>query len=271
MFRIPARIPARILARSVARAFTLLAAFSVAAPFAAPIALAVGLASGTPARAGEVTVFAAASLGGVIEAIAAPWEAETGHEVRLSAAGSSAIARQIAAGAPAEVVISASEAWMDWLEARDAIEPGTRRELLGNRRVLIGPAGTEPMGLADALEGLGEGRLATALTAAVPAGIYAREALEAAGLWETAAPRLAETDNVRAALALVAYIFFRAIRTPSSGARGGRPVRPAMPVSAAADAQATGYGMRVWGAGRPVSRARVSSASRNVRFTPPRT
>lgn len=168
----------------------------------------LALAAG-PLRAETVTVFAAASLGDALAAVAEPWETETGHEVVVSAAASSAVARQIAAGAPADIVISANPQWMDWLEGEGRIEPGTRRDLLANRLVLIGGAGAEPVAegaplAPQILDRLGMGRLAVALTEAVPAGIYARAALEAMGAWDALRPRLAEADNVRAALALVA-------------------------------------------------------------------
>lgn len=153
------------------------------------------------AAAAETRVFAAASLGQVLGEVAEAW----GGEVTVSAAGSSAIARQVAAGAPADIAILASADWMDWLAARAPV--AERVGLLSNRLVLIGHGAAAPLRLAPGVDlsaRLGEGRLAMALTRAVPAGIYGRAALEALGLWAGVADRLAETDNVRAALALVA-------------------------------------------------------------------
>lgn len=162
-----------------------------------------------PARAGEVTVFAAASLKTALDAAAAAWSETSGHRVVGVFAGSSALARQIERGAPADLFISANAAWMDRLEGAGAIRPETRRDLVSNTLVLVahgpGPRGTEPVGPeVDLLGLLGGGRLAMALVDAVPAGIYGKAALESLGLWEAVAPRVAQADNVRAALALVA-------------------------------------------------------------------
>ncbi len=161
-----------------------------------------------PAASERVTVFAAASLADALAEIEAGFEAETGHDAAISIAGSSALARQIQRGAPADVFISASPDWMDLLERDGRLAPGTRRDLLTNALVLISAdegAAPVPLG-ADTKLGdlLGGGRLAMALVDAVPAGIYGRAALESLGLWEGVAPRVAQADNVRAALALVA-------------------------------------------------------------------
>lgn len=158
--------------------------------------------------AADVSVFAASSLTGALERIGTQFEDATGHEVVVSLAGSSILARQIERGAPADIFISASPDWMDVLEDGGLLEPGTRRDLLSNRLVLIGTGAGEYTGtlgpdfpLADRV---GEGRLAMALVDAVPVGIYGKAALESLGLWEDIAPRVAQTDNARAALALVA-------------------------------------------------------------------
>ncbi|WP_138935098.1 molybdate ABC transporter substrate-binding protein [Roseovarius arcticus] len=151
----------------------------------------------------RTVVFAAASLHGVLAEIASHY---TG-DVAVSVGGSGQIARQIAQGAPADVVILASAAWMDWLEEQGSVDHGRRVDLVGNRLVLIGPSGASelPDVTADALlERLDGGRIAMGQTRGVPAGIYGREWLEAAGLWAAMEPHLAETDSVRAALALVA-------------------------------------------------------------------
>lgn len=183
------------------------------------------LLAASPARAGELTVFAAASLKNALEEVVAAWQAETGHKTRLSLAGSATLARQIAFGAPADVFISANAAWMDYLAEEGLLRDGTRRDILGNALVLIGPHATAALGstrlearrrhiveppILTATEApalfapLHRGRLAMALVEAVPAGIYGKAALEGLGLWETVAPRIAQADNVRAALALVA-------------------------------------------------------------------
>lgn len=156
------------------------------------------------AVAEDVTVFAAASLGTALDEIADIWTAETGDAVTLSYAGSSALARQIEQGAPADLTILSSDDWMDVLEAAGAVVSGTRVSLLSNSLVLVGAADAAPFALSDLPERLGEGRLAMALTEAVPAGIYGRAALSTLDLWDAVAPRVVEADNVRAALALVA-------------------------------------------------------------------
>ncbi|MFD0858916.1 molybdate ABC transporter substrate-binding protein [Roseovarius aquimarinus] len=151
----------------------------------------------------KVTVFAAASLSDVLEKIAQIYPGE----VVVSASGSGTIARQIAQGAPADAVILANAEWMDWLEAEGHVAAGARVDLLGNRLVLIAPAGTPDLpetSAASLIARLGGGRLAIGQTEGVPAGIYGREWLEAAGLWDALRPHLAQTDNVRAVLALVA-------------------------------------------------------------------
>ncbi len=152
-------------------------------------------------------VFAAASLKDALEPIAAQYQAETGTGVTLSLAGSSALARQIQHGAPADVFISANVAWMDHLAGRGLLAPGTRVDLVSNRLVLIGHGAQQPVTLAPGLDlaGLvGRSRLAIALADAVPAGIYAQAALDWLGAWPGIIPRTAQADNVRLALALVA-------------------------------------------------------------------
>ena len=156
----------------------------------------------------QITVFAASSLKETLEEIAADFTSETGYEVVLAFAGSSALARQIEFGAPADIFISASTVWMDHLEKEELIAPATRFDLVGNRLVLVGPADgsaevvlNADTNMAALLHG---GKLAMALTDAVPAGIYGKAALEHLGLWQDVAAFVAQTDNVRAALALVA-------------------------------------------------------------------
>lgn len=144
-----------------------------------------------------VTVFAAASLKGALDKVVQAYP----KQVVVSYGGSGLLARQVAAGAPADIVILANTAWMDWLQDQGSVLAADRRDLLGNTLVLVAPSGSAPV--ADVVAALGDGRLAIGQTQGVPAGIYGRQWLENAGLWDDLAGRLAETDNVRAALALV--------------------------------------------------------------------
>ena len=173
-------------------------------------AIGIGLALAAPAcaLAGDVTVFAAASMTDAMAEIETAFEDATGHEATVSLAGSSVLARQIQLGAPADVFISANSAWMDALESDALIAPGTRIDLLGNRLALIAHDPEAPpveigpdLDLAGMLDG---GKLAMALVEAVPAGIYGKAALERLKLWEGIVADVAQADNVRAALALVA-------------------------------------------------------------------
>lgn len=151
----------------------------------------------------DVTVFAAASLRDALEEAVAGYEGQ----VVVSYGGSGQIARQVAQGAPADLIILANVAWMDWLEERGALVDQSRIELAGNRLVLVGPGGSAPLpeptedALLDRLNG---GRLAIGQVDGVPAGIYGRQWLEAAGLWPALALHLAQAENVRAALLWVA-------------------------------------------------------------------
>lgn len=159
------------------------------------------------AQPDAVTVFAAASLGSAMREAGRAFEAETGVPVTVSAAGSSVLARQIENGAPATLFVSANSDWMDYLEAAGLVVPGSRRILLSNRLVLIGRAEADPVDLSDPgvlPARLGDGRLAMALVAAVPAGIYGKATLEHLGMWPALSGQVAQADNVRAALALVA-------------------------------------------------------------------
>lgn len=175
-------------------------------------ALAVVLATGGSACAGSdpdpqpVTVFAAASLTDVLTDLSATWEAAGGAPVRLSFAASSVVARQAEQGAEVDLLALANAAWMDYLDGRDLLEPGTRVRPIGNRLVLVapsGPDGTSPGGFDPAFVLPDGARLAVGDPAHVPAGQYAREALERLGRWAELEARLALADNVRAALALV--------------------------------------------------------------------
>ncbi|TNC47878.1 molybdate ABC transporter substrate-binding protein [Rubellimicrobium rubrum] len=160
----------------------------------------------TPAMADQVTVFAAASLKTALDDIAASWEVRTGHDVVLSYAGTPQLAQQIAQGAPADLFLSASTDWMDELQSKDLIVEGSRHDLLGNSLVLVAHGTAQPVTIGpglDLLALLDGGRLAMGFVDSVPAGIYGREALTSLGLWEQIEPQVAQTENVRAALALV--------------------------------------------------------------------
>jgi molybdate transport system substrate-binding protein len=153
------------------------------------------------------TVLAASSLQGALDEAAEAW-AKQGHaKPVLAYAASSALARQAEAGAPADLFISADEEWMDTLEKGGLVKPGTRSDLLGNTLVLIAPAASAAkFELADRtafFTALGKGPLAIADPESVPAGKYGKAALLNLRLWEFADDRLAPSENVRAALALV--------------------------------------------------------------------
>jgi molybdate transport system substrate-binding protein len=156
----------------------------------------------------EILVFAAASLTNVLGELSTDWQKTSGVTVKLSFAASSVLARQIEAGGRADVFISADQEWMDYLQSRGLIEKPTRRDLVGNRLVLIAPADSKielkiapgfPLAAA-----LGGGRLATGDPDTVPVGRYARSALISLGLWEEIQDRLVRADNVRSAMMFVA-------------------------------------------------------------------
>ena len=156
----------------------------------------------------DVTVFAAASLTNALQDVAKDYEASGGGKVKFSFAASSLLARQIEAGADADVFFSADTEWMDYLAARKLIRTGTRRDALSNRLVLIAPAGsTVALSIAPGFAiaaALGDSRLALADPDTVPAGKYAKAALTKLGVWDAVANKIARAENVRAALAYVA-------------------------------------------------------------------
>ena len=160
------------------------------------------------ARAQAPTVLAAASLKDALDEVALLYKNGKNVKPTLAYGSSAALARQIENGAPADIFISADLDWMAYLEKKDLLAPGTRRNLLGNRLVLIAPA-KQPVKLQPApgfpiAKALGSGRIALAEPNSVPAGKYAKAALEKLGVWDQVAPRVAAAENVRAALALVA-------------------------------------------------------------------
>ncbi|RVT92826.1 molybdate ABC transporter substrate-binding protein [Sphingomonas crocodyli] len=162
---------------------------------------------GAPVFAKPPLIFAAASLQESMNAAADAWAAKGHERPVISFAGSSTLARQIAAGAPADIFVSADEEWMDDVAKKGLIRPATRRSFLTNRIVLIAPAGSkQALRIArnfPLLRALGDGKLAMADTEAVPAGKYGKAALTALGVWTAVAPHVARADNVRAALLLV--------------------------------------------------------------------
>ncbi len=192
--------------------------------------VAIFLCVALPARAQEpVTVFAAASLKTALDAINESWSQEEGRQATVSYAGSSALAKQIEEGAPADLFISADFDWMAYLADRDLIDTASERHLLGNRIVLVAPADSsvelsiEPgFDLAGAL---GDGRLAMANIDAVPAGRYGKAALESLGVWDGVADKVAQAENVRVALQFVALgeaplgIVYRTDATAEPGVR----------------------------------------------------
>jgi molybdate transport system substrate-binding protein len=171
-------------------------------------ALAAACAGGGGTPAPPLVVHAAASMKGALDEIAAAHTRDTGTRVSIVYAATSALARQIASGAPADVFLSADEDWMDELASRGHLRAGSRRVVIGNRLVLVAPVGrSAPFVVApgtDLAGRLGTGRLAMADPAAVPAGRYARDALVWLGAWPGVKDRLAPAENVRAALLVVA-------------------------------------------------------------------
>lgn len=158
------------------------------------------------ARAEGVTVFAAASLKNALDDAAAAFVREGGPKPAISYAASSVLAKQIENGAPADLFISADLDWMNYVAERHLIRPETRFDFLGNRLVLVTAAGAQTVEIAPGFplrQLLGEGRLAMGDPSGVPAGKYGKAALEKLGVWASVADRVAQAENVRAALAFV--------------------------------------------------------------------
>jgi molybdate transport system substrate-binding protein len=174
--------------------------------------LAIALAMLSPpaaAAAQHITVFAAASLKNALDDVNAGFGKQTGIKVAASYAASAALLKQIENGAPADVLVSADRDWMDYGARHKLIVDDTRTDLLGNRLVLIAPSdsklGETSIGSGFDLAALaGNGRIVIGDARAVPAGRYAKAALEKLGAWRAAERKLAMTENVRAALTLVA-------------------------------------------------------------------
>lgn len=169
--------------------------------------IALGLTAPARAQPAPVTVFAAASLKNALDDVNAAYTAQANTPVRASYAASSALARQIEQGGPADVFISADADWMDYLAQKKLIVATTRRDVLSNHMALIAPT-TSGVKLAirpgfPLAQALGDGRLAIA-GPEVPAGKYGRASLQALGVWDSVKDKLAPAENVRAALAFVA-------------------------------------------------------------------
>ena len=173
------------------------------------VAIDLGLpSSAAVAQHKTLTVFAAASMKNALDDVNAAFLKSSGIKVTASYAASSALARQIEQGAPADVFVSADLDWMDYGAARKTIKDDTRVNLLGNRLVLIAPKDSRIERVAvgpgfDLARLIGDGRVATGEVKSVPVGKYAKGALEKLGIWAPVEKKLAMTDNVRAALALV--------------------------------------------------------------------
>jgi molybdate transport system substrate-binding protein len=175
---------------------------------AAPILVVLALLGTLPAAsAAEIVVFAAASLKEALDEATRVYDAQSGDVTKISYAASSALAKQIESGAPADMFISADLDWMDYLQQRNLIQPGTRKSLLGNRLVIVAPADTDlkldikpGFDLPSALKG---GHLAMADPDSVPAGKYGKAALEKLGVWNSVKGAVAPAESVRAALLFV--------------------------------------------------------------------
>jgi molybdate transport system substrate-binding protein len=176
------------------------------------ITIAILCGSGVLPAAAEdktITVFAAASMKNALDDVDAAYAAKTGVKIVASYAASSALAKQIEQGAPADIFVSADTDWMDYVASRKSINEGTRINMLGNSIVLIAPKDsaigdvTISQGF-DLAKLAGNGKIATGDVGAVPVGKYAKAALEKLGAWQSAEPKFAMAESVRAALTLVA-------------------------------------------------------------------
>ncbi len=176
------------------------------------LAVTLGVFAGTLSKqanaAEEIVVFAAASLKNALDDISTAWSKKTGNKVSVSYGGSSNLAKQIQQGAPADLFISANINWMDTLQKDNLVDTATRKALLRNRLVLIAYGkSAEKVDLKKGFDLSGlikDGKLAMAMVDSVPAGVYGKAALTSLGIWDSVSSKVAQSDNVRAALALVA-------------------------------------------------------------------
>jgi molybdate transport system substrate-binding protein len=167
------------------------------------------LSTPSMAEGKSLTVFAAASMKNALDDVDAAYTARTGVKISASYAASSALARQIEQGAPADIFVSADTDWMNYATSKKNIKEPTRVDLLGNAIVLIAPKDSKIDHVTisrgfDLAELAGDGKIATGDVKAVPVGKYAKAALEKLGAWQAAEPKFAMAESVRAALALVA-------------------------------------------------------------------
>lgn len=181
----------------------------IAGLFTAFVILAVASLSPAAAEDKTITVFAAASMKNALDEIDAAYTARTGVKITASYAASSVLARQIEQGAPADVFVSADTDWMDYAISKKTINEPSRVHLLGNSIVLIAPKDSKVNNVTiaqgfDLAKLAGDGRIATGDVKSVPAGKYAKAALEKLGAWQAAEPKFAMAESVRAALTLVA-------------------------------------------------------------------
>jgi molybdate transport system substrate-binding protein len=170
-------------------------------------AVLIVLMSTSSFAAERINVFAASSLKNALDAVSAAWKVDTNKDAVLSYAASNALAKQIEAGAPADVFVSADLTWMKYLIDKNLITKGSDVQLLGNEIVLVAPKDSKVelkiengFKLADTV---GDGKLAIANVDTVPAGKYGKAALEKLGVWASVESKVAQTENVRAALKLV--------------------------------------------------------------------
>ena len=183
--------------------------YRLAGLFTAFIMLAGASLSPASAEDKTITVFAAASMKNALDEIDAAYTAKTGIKFSVSYAASSVLAKQIEQGAPADVFVSADTDWMDYATSKKTINESSRVNLLGNSIVLIAPKDSAINNVTisqgfDLAKRAGDGRIATGDVKSVPAGKYAKAALEKLGAWQAAEPKFAMAESVRAALTLVA-------------------------------------------------------------------
>ena len=161
--------------------------------------------STSTALGADINVFAAASMKGALDEIGTAYKAKTGNGIVATYAATGTLAKQIEAAAPADVFISADEQWMDELASKNLIKPDTRHDIAGNTLVLVEAKDAKlTVKLDDLATALGDGKLALADVASVPAGKYAKAALDKLGQWSKVEKSVVMQDNVRGALALVA-------------------------------------------------------------------
>lgn len=164
------------------------------------------LSTSLTGQTADLTVFAASSLKTALDQIATDWQTRTGNTVAISYDSSAKLAKQIEQGAPADLYISASKAWMDTLSKDKLINEASRHDILGNTLILIAAGKATPVEITPNLDLAGllkGGKLSMALIDSVPAGQYGKQALDSLGLWSSVEASVAQSDNVRAALTLV--------------------------------------------------------------------